>query len=106
MLENPELVIEGEGQEDDDGDDQKPIRVIDDFTIFDPKHGFEMVLLDALERNDGVDRQFEAAGMVTAFFENDEDAGQEDDGQQVFQPLYLRLSAILRYTFNYNLETE
>lgn len=109
MIENPNLVIHGENDNDelfeDDADDQKPIRVLDDFAIFDPKHGCEMVMLDALERDDGVDRQFEAAGMVSSYYENDEDDGQNDEAPEA-QPLRVRLTAILRFTINYAVETE
>ncbi len=109
MIEDPNLVIHGENDNDelfeDGADDQKPIRVLDDFAIFDPKHGCEMVMLDALERDDGVDRQFEAAGMVSSYYENDEDDGQHDEAPEA-QPLRVMLTAILRFTINYAVETE
>jgi DNA (cytosine-5)-methyltransferase 1 len=106
IRETDKLVIQGEDpdeDEDEEDSDQKPIRLLDDFAIFDPKHGHEMVTLDALEQDDGVDRQFEAAGLVTAYYENDEDEGQEDGDTE---PLYVNLSAILRYSVDYSMDAE
>ena len=74
------------------------------FCIFDPKHGNEYVTLEALEQDDGVDRQFEAAGTVAPYFVSDEDEGQEDEEND--QTVFVRLSAILRYTINYTQESE
>jgi DNA (cytosine-5)-methyltransferase 1 len=103
IIEDDKLVIVGEDADDEDGDgDEKPIREIHGFTIFDPKHRNEMVTLEALEQDDGVDRQFEAAGFVVPSFVNDEDVGQEEDAE----PQYIRLSSILRYTMDYTDENE
>ncbi|KAG6907943.1 hypothetical protein DXG01_006801 [Tephrocybe rancida] len=98
-LESANLMIVGESEPDEDEPDAKPVRVLSDFAIYDPKHGSEMVLLSAIEEDDGVDRQFEAEGVVTPYFANEEDEGQEDDDEQV--PKMVRLGAILRYTFDY-----
>jgi len=103
LIENEKLVIIGEDADDEDSNgDEKPIREIHGFSIFDPKHKNEMVTLEALEQDDGVDRQFEAAGIVVPSFVNDEDAGQEED----VEPQYVRLSSILRYTIDYTEENE
>jgi len=113
IFEDKDLVITGEDRDtgydsDDDGDEpdeeDKPIRVLSDFSIFDPKHRMEMVSLSAMEEDDGVDRQFEGAGLVTAYSLNDEDEGQEDDIDS--EPQYIRLGAILRYTIDYGQEDE
>ena len=102
-MEGDKLVIIGEDPDDEDGDgDEKPIRELHDFSIFDPKHRNEMVTLEALEQDDSVDRQFEAAGVVMPSFINDEDAGQEED----VELQYVRLSSILRYTVDYTDENE
>ncbi|KAF8963951.1 S-adenosyl-L-methionine-dependent methyltransferase [Flammula alnicola] len=122
IIETEKLIIRGEDPDPDDDDaaDEKPIRELDDFSIFDPKHGREMVSLEALEQDDGVDRQFEAAGNVLAHYENAEDRGQEDDdddeeeedqnknkrGKEKKKPQYVRLSAILRYSVNYTHDKE
>jgi len=61
-----------------DAANDKPIRELYEFYVFDPKHGNELVSLEALEQDDGVDRWFEAVGRVKAHFLSDEDDGQED----------------------------
>ncbi|KAF8079195.1 S-adenosyl-L-methionine-dependent methyltransferase [Lyophyllum atratum] len=112
-LEDAELVLEGEdpfaGEDEDDdagqGEPDKPIRVLFDFTIYDPKHHNEMMSLNAIEEDDGVDRQFEGAGYAFPYVVNEEDEGQEDelleDGDGAKTKLkYIRLGAILRYTFD------
>ncbi|KAG5635917.1 hypothetical protein H0H81_009679 [Sphagnurus paluster] len=101
--ERADLLLPGEdpfGDEDDAGD-TKPIRVLTDFAIYDPRHGNELVSLAALEQDDGVDRQFEAAGLAAAYVANEEDEGQEDDGEPKLEALHLRLGAILRFTFDW-----
>lgn len=102
IIEDDKLVIIDEETDNEDGDgDEKPIREIHGFTIFDPKHKNEMVTLEALEQDDGVDRQFEAAGIVVPSFV-DEDVGQEEE----VELQYVRLSSILRYTMDYTDENE
>lgn len=108
QLETKELVIPGEDPEEDAVDDnQKPVRVLTDFSIFDPLHRNEMVSLAAIEEDDGVDRSFEGAGWVTANF-IDEDVGQEDweDEEEEEEKVYVRLGAILRYTLDYRSDYE
>ena len=102
-VEDEDLVILGEDPDPEDGSDEKPIRELDSFVIFDPKHRNELVTLDALEQDDGLDRQFEAVGHVRPYFLSDEDEGQEDD---VEAPQIVHLSAILRFTVNYTEDTE
>ncbi|KAF5385343.1 hypothetical protein D9615_001032 [Tricholomella constricta] len=82
-LESGDLVLAGEdpflGEDADaDQDDSKPIRVLMDFAVYDPTHGAELVSLSAIEEDDGVDRQFEAAGFAFPYVANEEDEGQED----------------------------
>ncbi|KAG6878958.1 hypothetical protein C0992_006313 [Termitomyces sp. T32_za158] len=108
-LESADLVIIGEDPfavEDEEGDPNvKPVRVLSDFAIYDPKHGNEMVPLSSIEEDDGVDRQFEAEGVVSPYYQNDEDEGQEDDDENEdsnnSEAKLVKLSAILRYTFDY-----
>lgn len=102
MVEDSELVITGEDPE--DGLDEKPIRLLSDFSIFDPKHRNEFVSLAAIEEDDGEDRQFEAAGMVMPYFVSEEDEGQDEETE--IEPQYVRLSAVLRYTVDYAQESE
>ncbi|KAF9011170.1 hypothetical protein BDQ17DRAFT_1233710 [Cyathus striatus] len=101
-LEDAELVLPGEDPEDGEKDD-KPVRVLTDFVIYDPKHRNEMVSLSSLEEDDGVDRQFEGVGFVYPFVQNDEDEGQEEDDDT---PILIKLSAIMRYTMDYSNEDE
>lgn len=104
MIENSELVITGEDPEDGLDEGEKPIRLLSNFSIFDPKHRNEFVSLASIEDDDGVDRQFEGAGMVMPYFVNEEDEGQDEETET--EPQYVRLGAILRYTVDYTQESE
>ncbi|PPQ86962.1 hypothetical protein CVT25_009784 [Psilocybe cyanescens] len=101
IVENEDLIISGEDPEDEDED--KPIRELLDFSIFDPRRRNELVTLEALEQDDGIDRAFEAAGMVKPHYVSEEDEGQEEEPDE---PQYVHLSAILRYTVDYTQESE
>jgi DNA (cytosine-5)-methyltransferase 1 len=94
----------GENPEAEDGED-KPVRLLTDFCIFDPRHDMELISLDELEKDDGtLDREIEGAGDVRPFISNDEDAGQEDDLDD--EVSRVRLSAIMRYTIDYTQDDE
>lgn len=83
--------------------EDKPIRVLSNFSFFDPKRHMEMVCLSVLEEDDGVERLLEGAGTVTPFFQNEEDEGQEDglyDPDEHVQPQFVRLSRIRRFTID------
>jgi DNA (cytosine-5)-methyltransferase 1 len=101
LIESDELVITGEDPEDGLDEGEKPIRLLSDFSIFDPKHRNEFVSLAAIEEDDGVDRQFEGAGLVVPYF-----VSEEDDEETEINPQYVRLGAILRYTIDYAQESE
>ncbi|KAF8913180.1 S-adenosyl-L-methionine-dependent methyltransferase [Gymnopilus junonius] len=103
IIEDENLVIEGEDPDPEDGDDEKPIRELHGFCIFDPKHRNELVTLEELEQDDGLDREFEAAGIVSPYFLSDEDEGQEDESEE---NQFVHLSAILRFTVDYTQDTE
>lgn len=105
LIEDSELVITGEDPEDGLDDGEKPIRLLSEFSIFDPKHRNELVSLAAIEEDDGLDRQFEGAGMVVPYFISDEDEGQNEEETEI-EPRYVRLSVILRYTVDYTQESE
>ncbi|KAK7058661.1 hypothetical protein VNI00_002297 [Paramarasmius palmivorus] len=104
--ESAELVINDENPEDEDtilnGDDDKPVRYLDHFVLFDSNRHNELVSLAALEEED-VDSNVEAAGFVSTVHDNDEDEGQEDDlsvtGESTQQ--YVKLGAVFRFTFDY-----
>ncbi|KAK2464749.1 hypothetical protein APHAL10511_003167 [Amanita phalloides] len=101
-----ELVVPGEEPEEDPlDDDEKPIRILTDFSIFDPLHRNEMISLAAIEEEDGVDRHFEGAGWTTAYYV-DEDVGQDDWETEEEEKVYIRLGAILRYMVDYKSEYE
>ncbi|KAF9469568.1 S-adenosyl-L-methionine-dependent methyltransferase [Collybia nuda] len=110
IRETHDLVIVGEDFEDgydpsdEDQEISKPIRVLTSFSIFDPRHRNEMVSLNVIEEEDAIDREFEAAGYVVPLFINEEDEGQEDGLEDMFQ--YVRLGAILRYTFDFTIESD
>ncbi|OBZ68211.1 hypothetical protein A0H81_11825 [Grifola frondosa] len=50
LKEKADLLILGE--EEHDGADDKPIRMLSDFSIFDPKHGLELISLSLLDVDD------------------------------------------------------
>ncbi|CAA7265858.1 unnamed protein product [Cyclocybe aegerita] len=105
LLESKNLIIDGEDPDLEEGEDEKPIRELYDFYVFDPIHRNELVSLVGLEQDDGVERQFEAAGKVRAHFASDEDEGQEEEEGEV-QPTSVHLTAIMRYTVDYTRENE
>lgn len=107
--------------DDEDGvtgsnENDKPIRELYEFYIFDPKHKNELVSLEALEQNDGVDRRFEAVGRVKAHFVSSEDDGQEDELDEETRNAKeegkragvsrIHLSSILRCTVDFTKESE
>lgn len=112
--ETPRLVIPGESAEDEitkrlitsvgslnsaKDEETKPVRVLDHFSIYDPKDRNKYISLSALEEQDGIERHFEAQGSVSAFM-NEEDAGQEDD--LGFDPsVFVSLSSIWSCTLNF-----
>ncbi|THH22378.1 hypothetical protein EUX98_g8210 [Antrodiella citrinella] len=104
MKETATTPIIGEDPEDefdpDDENQNKPIRYLSGFALFDPKRALEMVSLDAL--NEAGDHNYEAAGYVAPMFVNEEDAGQEDeDEEEVMQRL--RTSRVLSFWFDYTI---
>lgn len=101
--ETADLVIPGEILDDLEVE-ERPIRVITDYVIFDPLHRNEMVSLSSIEEDDGVDRHFEGVGWVSPHF-LDEDEGQEDEEDEEDR-VYVKLGAILRYTVDYTKENE
>ncbi|GBE88031.1 hypothetical protein SCP_1202590 [Sparassis crispa] len=104
IKERKDFVVLGEDTDDEyEGTESKPIRVLSDFCIFDPKHGLQVVSLDLLDAGDYVGH-FEAAGFVSPLFLNEEDAGQEDgidDDEPASSLQRLRTSAVFRYTIDY-----
>ncbi|OCH84951.1 S-adenosyl-L-methionine-dependent methyltransferase, partial [Obba rivulosa] len=105
LSERADLVIYGEDRGEDEDPTLKPVRILSDFCIFDPNHDMEVVSLDLLQQSDGVaGRHFEAAGLVSPEFLNEEDEGQEDgiDESQDFNFQRLRTSAILNFSFDYS----
>ena len=114
------------GERDDGGEaDKKSVRVLHDWSIFDTrprpkKHGelaLPMLSLDAALDTPSSGCAPEGAGVATPLFENDEDAGQEDDGDYDDEgeegeeetkavSVRLRLGALLRYTIDYTKRDE
>ncbi|KAI0354603.1 S-adenosyl-L-methionine-dependent methyltransferase [Trametes cingulata] len=98
------VVFDEDSLERDEGaSDEKPVRLLADFTIFDPR-GYELVSLGLLD-SDTHSYHFEAAGFVAPVFLNKEDEGQEDgvdtedDHKRHLQRL--QTSAIFAYTIDY-----
>jgi DNA (cytosine-5)-methyltransferase 1 len=98
------LVIPGEDPDAHTGTD-KPLRILSDFCIFDPRHNNEVVILSSMEEADGADRQFEGAGSAIPLLENEEDEGQEDDIIDN-QAVYVALESIWHFSVNYSVDNE
>lgn len=95
--ERGDFIVIGEDTSPDEDSDQKPIRILSEFTLYDPKHGNELISLLELE-NEQSAREFRAAGTVAPVFVNEEDAGQEDDEDQPTQRL--RTTEVFRYSLD------
>ncbi|KAI0718349.1 S-adenosyl-L-methionine-dependent methyltransferase [Cerioporus squamosus] len=61
-----------------DASDDKPLRILNRFAIYDPSQSFELVPLSRLHDGSGKP-DLEAVGYVSPAFVNEEDADQEDD---------------------------
>lgn len=78
-----------------------PIRVLTNFTIYDPKNGNELVLLDVLHTPEGHNRELVVVGYAKAHFDeqDSEDEGQEEDldeGNEEEGYVFLELSAVFK----------
>ncbi|KAH9942756.1 S-adenosyl-L-methionine-dependent methyltransferase [Amylocystis lapponica] len=107
IKEKASTVIAGEDQDDYDNDstDNKPVRILSEFCVFDPIHDMEVISLSLLDDSDGVeDRHFQAAGYVSPLFLNEEDAGQEDELDENLQ--HLQTTAIFRWSLDYTRPNE
>lgn len=103
------LVVPGEDPEDEyvephdrntDNEENKPIRLLSNFTFFDPKHNMEMVSLGVMEEIGEANHHVEGAGIVQQLLGNEEDEGQEDD---LDEELHIcRLGAILRHFVDFS----
>ena len=112
-----------------DTEEDKPVRLLHDWTVFDARPSKDAggalalalislcALDDALDSAD-VECAPEGAGAASPYRENEEDAGQEDDGgyddddsgdgeeEATAVSVRLRLGAILRYTIDYTKRDE
>ncbi|KAJ8515441.1 hypothetical protein ONZ45_g7139 [Pleurotus djamor] len=79
VQETADLLVEGEDESEAPDPNSKPVRILTDFAIFDPKHGSEMISLEVLEDPDGLDRDFVAAGRVAAYMAEGDDDEEEDE---------------------------
>lgn len=88
----------------------KPIRMITGFTIFDSRHRNEYVVLSKIEEEDGVDRRFEVTGWVVPYYVGEEDLiggdGNDEGADDEFQPAFMRIGPILRYTIDWTKDNE
>lgn len=107
LIETKDAIIVGEEDTTDGINDDKPIRLLTDFTIFDPAHANALVSLDELLQAN--DARFEAAGKVGPVYANEEDAGQDfeaetDEARDAKKPNELdnlRTSAIVTFYIDY-----
>lgn len=95
-----DTVILGEDP-DDLGGDGLPVRVLAEFSVFDPSDGYQLYSL--CDENFGK-HKLHAAGYVSPVYVNDEDEGQEDDVEGSVQRL--QTSQIERYSFDYETRNE
>lgn len=94
---DPDLEIRGEEPSDPDTAD-KPVRILNAFTMFDPKHRFEMVSLQALADDDPNANGFVVVGYASAFMaEGDED--EEDEEEDEDQPV-VKLYRLISYSID------
>ncbi|KAH7927250.1 S-adenosyl-L-methionine-dependent methyltransferase [Leucogyrophana mollusca] len=106
ILENPDFIVVGEDPEDGD-DDSKPVRILRDFSFFDPTESMEMLSLALLEDDPGARHHLiEGAGAVFPTFEDEEDEGQEEDLDDDDELQYIRLPTLLRYSIDYTKEDD
>ncbi|RXW18572.1 hypothetical protein EST38_g7283 [Candolleomyces aberdarensis] len=86
--------------------DEKPVRILTNFTAYDRNHNNEMVALGVVETNDRVGRDVVLVGYARPVYDekNEEDEGQEDeldqDGDED-DPLLLELSAVMTLSLDY-----
>lgn len=98
IVETEDTLIIGEEEPTEDSVADKPVRFLTHFTIFDPAHDNTLVSLDELlEVNNS---SFEAAGLVSPVYPNEEDAGQDLD-TEVDELQRFRTSAILTFMVDY-----
>ncbi|KAJ8474338.1 hypothetical protein ONZ45_g15979 [Pleurotus djamor] len=64
------LLIEGKDESETPNPNSKPVRILTDFAIFDPKHGSEMISLEALEDPDSLNHDFVAADCRIHVYRN------------------------------------
>lgn len=103
IIESPDLVLPGEDpfqrEDADGGTQQKPFRILTNFSFFDLSHRNEMISLSVIDQDDSVNRECVGAGVVFPYIANEEDEGQEDDGED--DRFYVRLGGIVTYFFDY-----
>ncbi|KAK7038814.1 hypothetical protein VNI00_010444 [Paramarasmius palmivorus] len=106
--ESSNLVLEGEDSKSEDDeregcDSGKPVRHLNNFTIFDTKNRDELVPLSILGEADDTDRKIEAAGYAKARFKNevDEDEGHGGYDSETNPGLYLRLRNVIGFYMDY-----
>ena len=109
------MIITGEDLDDDadaDSDqtlrsESKPVRILSDFSFYDPRNNLEMVPLPRVGEDHGFDQHIEAVGFVTPFVLNEEDDAQLDDSVADDQDRqYLRLSTIINLSIDYSKKDE
>lgn len=127
-METADTFLEGEDELfDDDGSDEeysdtsvqsrsrtngdrtcKPIRLLTDFTIFDTRHKNEYVVLSQIEEEEGVDRRFEATGWAVPSYADEQDLMGEDGGtgEEVVEPVFMRIGPMLGYSVDWRQDNE
>ena len=108
--ETQSTVILGEAAREDFSLDEKPIRLLADFRIFDSGNNEEATLDDLIRDVNDKRRRYEAIGNVAPIYE-EEDAGQDEDFQDEIMAMEngahrLRTSTILGFSINYAQENE
>jgi hypothetical protein len=81
--------------------DEKPVRILSSFCFFDSKRDMEMVSLSAMDDHEGIDWNFEGAGIVTPFQLDD-----DDDGDIMGDKPFIRFKSIMRYNIDYSKKDE
>ena len=77
----------------------KPVRILHDFVLFDPK-SYKYIPLNYLHDPEGRNYDFEAAGYASPVFVNEEDAVEDEDEDEEPQRR-LRTSSVFSYSVDY-----
>uniref|UniRef100_A0A0W0FBK8 DNA (cytosine-5-)-methyltransferase n=1 Tax=Moniliophthora roreri TaxID=221103 RepID=A0A0W0FBK8_MONRR len=103
VIEESRNLFDNEDPEDED----KPVRLLSNFSVFDIRHRNEFISLSLLEDDDTIDREIQAAGYATeqSVEHAEEDEGQAEDFGPGSDGLFVKLTTIRGFYIDYKKET-